>query len=280
MARARNIKPGFFKNEDLAECSIWARYVFPGLWMMADREGRLEDRPKRIKGEILPYDSQDVEPLLRELAARGFITRYQIEGASFIQITKFLDHQAPHYSEKASVIKPQGFRELSLDDDAGNSGKVQSLRGVRNPLNPDSLNPESPILKPDTGIKTARDKRPPPVPKPDGVDDQVWADWLQLRKTKKAPVTQTVLDGAVEQAALAGMSLTDFLRVWCRRGSQGLEAAWLKPDERNQGRAESEPAWRAEQRSRTQQAVPGIAAKAPQNFIDVETRNVAAITLG
>ena len=73
MARARNIKPGFYKNEDLAECSPWARLIFPGLWMLADREGRMEDRPKRIKGELLPYDSIDVDPLLEELARWGFI---------------------------------------------------------------------------------------------------------------------------------------------------------------------------------------------------------------
>ena len=35
MARARNIKPGFYKNEDLAECSLTARFIFPGLWMLA-----------------------------------------------------------------------------------------------------------------------------------------------------------------------------------------------------------------------------------------------------
>ncbi|MCX8018393.1 MAG: hypothetical protein N2690_10910, partial [Rhodocyclaceae bacterium] len=59
--RARNIKPGFYKNEDLAECSVWARLIFPGLWMMADRDGRLEDRPKRIKAELLPFDAVDVD---------------------------------------------------------------------------------------------------------------------------------------------------------------------------------------------------------------------------
>ena len=48
MARARNIKPGFFANENLAECDPLARLLFAGLWCLADREGRLEDRPKRI----------------------------------------------------------------------------------------------------------------------------------------------------------------------------------------------------------------------------------------
>lgn len=113
MARARNIKPGFYKNEDLAECSVWARYIFPGLWMLADREGRLEDRPKRIKAELLAFDAQEVDPLLDELQARGFLVRYRNSDGSFIQISKFSTHQSPHYSEKASVIKPPGFQEDS-----------------------------------------------------------------------------------------------------------------------------------------------------------------------
>ena len=70
---------------------------------------------------------------------------------------------------------------------------------------------------------------------PDFVDQQVWEDWLALRKAKKAPVTATVVHRAETEAHKAGMPLEDFLRVWCSRGSQGLEAAWLKPNERNQG---------------------------------------------
>ncbi len=150
MARARNIKPGMYKNEDLAECSIWARFIFPGLWMLADREGRLEDRPKRIKAELLAFDSQDVEPLLNELQARKFLVRYRNPDGSFIQISKFEKHQTPHYSEKPSVIKPPGFQESPAHEGTKTPGtlqekesKSQSSRGVRNPLTPDSLNPDS-----------------------------------------------------------------------------------------------------------------------------------------
>lgn len=66
---------------------------------------------------------------------------------------------------------------------------------------------------------------------PPDVDEQVWKDWCQLRKAKRATVTPTVLNGARGEAIKAGMSLNDFLIVWCRRGSQGLEATWLKPEE-------------------------------------------------
>ena len=68
---------------------------------------------------------------------------------------------------------------------------------------------------------------------PPDVDKQIWDDWKQLRKAKKAPVTETVLDGARKESIKANMSLNDFLAVWCSRGSQGLQAEWLKPEEKN-----------------------------------------------
>ena len=61
MARTRNIKPGFFRNEDLAELGAYAMLLYAGLWTIADREGRLEDRPKRIKVDVLPYFDQPVD---------------------------------------------------------------------------------------------------------------------------------------------------------------------------------------------------------------------------
>jgi uncharacterized protein YdaU (DUF1376 family) len=68
---------------------------------------------------------------------------------------------------------------------------------------------------------------------PPDVDQQIWDDWKQLRKAKKAPVTKTVVNSARKEAAKANMAFSDFLSVWCARGSQGLQADWLKPDERN-----------------------------------------------
>lgn len=116
MARSRNIKPGLFKNEDLAECSIWARFLFPGLWCIADRAGRLEDRPKRIKGELLAFDTVDVEPLLAELASHDFIARYEVDGQKIIQILTFGKHQNPHFREQPSVLPPMpGWKEPKHD---------------------------------------------------------------------------------------------------------------------------------------------------------------------
>ena len=73
--RTRDIKPGFYLNEDLAECSCWARLIFPALWMLADREGRLEYPPKRIKAEILPYDGEALVARIGELETHRLVKR-------------------------------------------------------------------------------------------------------------------------------------------------------------------------------------------------------------
>ena len=104
MARSRNIKPGFFRNEMLAECSPLTRLLFAGLWCLADRAGRLEDRPKRIRAEVLPYDDGSVDEMLNELDRAGFILRYQVGDQRFIQVLNFARHQNPHHREAESTI--------------------------------------------------------------------------------------------------------------------------------------------------------------------------------
>jgi len=104
MARTRVIKPGFFKNEDIVELPFEYRLLFVGLWTLADREGRLEDRPKRIKMELFPADNVDVDHGLGELVRYGFIERYEADGVRVVTILKFAEHQKPHSTEKASEL--------------------------------------------------------------------------------------------------------------------------------------------------------------------------------
>lgn len=104
MARARNIKPGFFTNDVLGELPPLARLLFAGLWTVCDRAGRVEDRPKKIKAEVLPYDACDPDELLTMLEAAGFIARYQADGVRVIQVLAWDKHQNPHMKEAASTL--------------------------------------------------------------------------------------------------------------------------------------------------------------------------------
>jgi hypothetical protein len=93
MARIRTIKPEFFKNEQLADLPMSARLLFIGLWTLADKEGRLEDRPKRIKVELFPYDNLDCDKELSRLQSAAFIERYEVGELKVIQIINFTTHQ-------------------------------------------------------------------------------------------------------------------------------------------------------------------------------------------
>ena len=110
MARIRSIKPEFFQNDRLAELSPLHWILFVGLWTQADREGRLEDRPKRIKIALLPYDDCDVDAMLDDLTQAGFLTRYEHGAgpvlARCIAIPGFLRHQQPHIKEPPSNLPP------------------------------------------------------------------------------------------------------------------------------------------------------------------------------
>lgn len=106
MARTRNLKPSFFTNDLLAECEPMARLLFAGLWTLADRDGRLEYRPRRIKGALFAYDSVDIEPLVEQLAARGFVRVYHAGGIDVLCIPTFGDHQRCHPDERSEGFPP------------------------------------------------------------------------------------------------------------------------------------------------------------------------------
>lgn len=103
MARSRNIKPGFFENEDLTEMSPYGRLLYIGLWMHADGHGKLEYRPRRLKMQILPCDDVSAEELLSDLERLGFIETYECSlnpGKRVIRVPSFLKHQNPHVKER------------------------------------------------------------------------------------------------------------------------------------------------------------------------------------
>lgn len=148
MARARNIKPGFFTNDALAEVSPLARILFAGLWCFADREGRLNDRPKKIKAEILPYDECNTDELLEDLAKHGFLIRYEVDGAKYIQVVNFDKHQNPHVKEQASEIPAPDKHSASTVQEQDKNQKSMEVAG----LIPSSLIPHPSSLIPDAGF--------------------------------------------------------------------------------------------------------------------------------
>ena len=126
--RSRTIKPSFFLSEDLASLPFEARLIFAGLWTLADREGRLEDKPAQIKVYLMPYDQVDMDTILTDLSKDGLIERYQVNGQAVIRIPTFLLHQKIHPHEAQSLLPAsQQDSSMSLNVITSNDKSRQGL---------------------------------------------------------------------------------------------------------------------------------------------------------
>lgn len=234
--RSRNIKPGFFKNELLADLDPFARLLFIGLWCLADREGRLEDRPKRIKMELFPLDGYDPETGLESLQKLGFITRYVIDDKAVIQLVSFRKHQSPHGTEKDSELPDSNG--LYTVNSRGNNGQVTGekqlvpvispLDNVISPLDnaliPDSLIPDS--LIPDKPAKPSARKRAMP-------DDFTVSDRVTAWATEKGYSVSRVSDNFAKFALYAkskGAKYAD----WDAALMTAIRDDWAKAGSSNQ----------------------------------------------
>jgi hypothetical protein len=72
---------------------------------------------------------------------------------------------------------------------------------------------------------TARSKNKLAVGRPDGCEESVWLDWLRVRG--RNPLTETAWAGMVSEAAKAGMTPAEAVRVCAERGWRGFRAEWL-----------------------------------------------------
>lgn len=102
--RKRQINHAFFMNEDLSKLSAQARLFYIGTWTLADREGRLENRPKLLEAYLFPHENIQVQPLLDELIKAKFIVPYDDNKHLFIP--KFNTHQKIHPNEAQSALPP------------------------------------------------------------------------------------------------------------------------------------------------------------------------------
>lgn len=172
MARARNIKPSFFTNEQVSDNCPLGRLLFIGLWTMADYKGDLEWKEKTLKIQILPWDECSVKQLAINLDKSGLVRFYSDGNKIYLNIPNFEKHQnphknerdkgsdIPHYSEEMrQAIDLKGLtinRDLSgLKPECSHSDRADSLL----------LIPDSPILNPACGMPESKQVSPPAPPK-------------------------------------------------------------------------------------------------------------------
>lgn len=127
MARIRTIKPEFFTSSDIVELSPLTRLFYISLWVEADREGRLEWKPKTLKLRYFPGDEKaDFETALTELSESDLINIYEIDGKQYCEIPTFEEHQVINNRESESKIPKKEEKETLNSGSCDASGTRES----------------------------------------------------------------------------------------------------------------------------------------------------------
>lgn len=280
--RTRGIKPGFWKNEDLAECSPYARLLYIGLWSMCDWEGRTEYRAKRIKAELFPYnDDIDMDACFSELEERGFVVFY--DNAKFLYVPNFTKHQNPHKNERATPSPcPKPTKEnVCLLQDGTKTEQGRNLDGTSRAVHCSLFTVH---CTPDSESESAS---PPPIPvsakpKPDPNQQRVLeaynrvcairTDWIAQPKMPGNKDTKNLLKLRASEPDFIGMldryaelvaaldwaeakDITFFLRR--KTFDKCLSGEWGPSNRTQKGSAvqgEPEPPWVSAKRFNDQQA--------------------------
>jgi len=244
MARARNVKPSLLLNEVLGTADPLLTILFAGLWMLADREGRLEDRPARIKAQIFPYrDLPLFNGYLTELQQLGFIDRYEVEKQAIIQVLNFAKHQSPHKTEKPSELPAKPVTARVTCNAPLNNGSLT----VKESLIPDSLIPDSLYLRDsDSGesppAKSERSKPKTRVPENFMVTPELIA-WVEENDYASIDLS-TETDKFIDYWKSKGEAKADWRACW---------RTWI----RNADRFQRESAGRAGGRAAISAAIHG-----------------------
>jgi hypothetical protein len=246
VARIRTIKPEFFMDDELAELPIIDRLLFVGIWTLCDCEGRLDDRPKRIKAQILPFDDCDVSAALQNLHDAGFILRYDADGGKYISVPNFRKHQrlSGVEAQSRSTIPPPGSsaeqQEQSIEAVEKQSRSTEEAANVQEGKGKEGKGKEGKgevHNQPDPGTDPEKPKKRAAVAAvvfdpigflaDRGVEHQAAADYVAVRKGKKAPATETALKQIESEARKAGVPLQVAVTECCARGWAGFKAEWL-----------------------------------------------------
>ena len=133
------------------------------------------------------------------------------------------------------TLTPEGWWQQRIEEEiaryeekreqASRAGKASAERRLNGRLTERSTgvqptNNQEPITK-NQVKKTAA-----AVP-PEGVSQSVWEDFLQLRKVKKAPMTNAALAGIMREAEKAKWTLEQAISECCARGWTGFKADWV-----------------------------------------------------
>lgn len=215
-------------------------------WMIG--EANWEAREKNISGLPVMLERGQFSHSLRFMAtkfqwSKGKVERFlqKISVWNMIKICSKIE-TGQNIITICNYDKYQAKRGKSETHAGTGSGtEARHMRGQ-------TINPSIPSNQlEDTNVSSIsppkKQKKSKQAEKPESVPDQLWEDFLVLRKKKNAPVTQTVLNGIATEARKLNWPIETAISEMCQRTWQGFKAQWIINErERNERNSNYQPA--------------------------------------
>jgi len=134
MPRIRTIKPEFPHSESMGMVGRDARLTFVLMWTLADDSGRLRGNSRMLASLLYPYDDDApglIDGWISELETQECIQRYVVEGTTYIQIHKWLNHQKIDRPSKSRFPAFDEGSRVFVDDSSGDLGSGPRTVGPR-----------------------------------------------------------------------------------------------------------------------------------------------------
>ena len=224
------------------ECASWASTAtINGVtFYWVSRQLVIEELPLVFRKEDAVYRT------LKVLEEKGLVETAKMDGRDYVRITpegaKWNSHDAPETEPRENSRDIRGKNRNPRENSRNSSGKNPTDKDINNqPANQGTNQFGAPARDP----REPSPEIPKPSAKPErfnplaalaehGVDEQLAADWLTVRRQKRTPLTQTALDGLVREAMTAGIPVTQAVRICVERGWVGFKAGWDWRDGRQQ----------------------------------------------
>ncbi|MHB0965546.1 MAG: YdaU family protein [Bellilinea sp.] len=142
------------------------------------------------------------------------------------------------YKDAGGYTNPRAAAEIEKAIPAMEAARANGVKGGRpknNPVGFDSITQGEPEAKASQPLTPNHQPLSPKTIQPRalalvssfGISEKIALDWIQLRKAKKAAITETALKGIQREALKAGVSMEDALRTCCERGWAGFKSDWV-----------------------------------------------------
>jgi len=130
-------------------------------------------------------------------------------------------------STDAGFINPRADEEIAKYRKFSEDGKKGAAKRWHKDANGEAISPPNapPIA---TNNHKPKKEKATIVACPDFVEQQVWDDFLSIRKAKNAPMSETALRAIEREAKKAGWSLNMAISESVSRGWQSFKAEWVK----------------------------------------------------